>query len=820
MFYSQIKAINLYLLGLIASLLFPMGLHSQTIIQGKLVDQSNGNELPRGQVYIKGSFEGVLTNLDGSFDFTTSEKTPFKLIFNYLGYRQKEIEITTSQTSLRIELESQTISTNEVVITSSLQEEVLQEVPISVAVVDQKFISRSAEIDDPGDLIPYVPGFAGKNYSSAGSWYTIRGINSNIFDVGAESKVAIFHDGAYNGRSSSAGRGFFDIERVEVIKGPQGTLFGRNATAGVIDIHSHQPKFYKDASLELTYGNWGQKSANYMLNIPFSDKFAMRYAGKWEKRDGLLEITNLDNHQNGKKDILTNRLSFLWLPNNKVNVKLKFEHQDTKGGGTPVKSANTRIGASPDPFDRQIEVDFKPQDDNIYYTAGLHINWILNNHLSLSSISTVNRNHQKTYRADLDGSPSHIIHYSNPNGFTNYLQEIRLNGKTEKMDWLIAGSFFADDAFFDIELITDDSWAVPFFLGGIDTTFLSFCPDNPMCIKDGSEIGTYQADNKSYAMYGNLDYALTPKLNVTLGLRYTIDDKAFYTNAELGTGAFRSISGRNIQGPLGIFEDRKTWSGLQPRVVLDYTPKEHIMIYASYNRGYLAGGFNNDFAIPFDEETNNAYEIGIKSSLINNRLKLNLATYFIDYQNLQAEFFQNGAFKIQNAGKVESKGIELESAFMITKGLGLMMNAALNDSKYKSFIIPAPMEDLDFSGNVPNRSPKIQASIIGQYSKQLSNAATFFVRADYSYQSREFYDRVNLPELSSEGYGLLNGSLGFEGMFNNHLNLSLYAYNITNQNFSVHIYQGPFRSGLVYTSGMPRLFGLRLKLFNLFNWQK
>ena len=239
------------------------------------------------------------------------------------------------------------------------------------------------------------------------------------------------------------------------------------------------------------------------------------------------------------------------------------------------------------------------------------------------------------------------------------------------------------------------------------------CDGNPDCIANAMETVNDSGNYTGYSVYGNVTYALTKKLNATVGLRYSHDIKEFTTKSELGTGFLHGALGDNfLLGPMADASADETYSDVQPRFAIDYSPTDDVMIYASYNKGFKTGGFNTFTAEPFEAETNNAYELGLKSSLAGNRVKLNVSGYFSDYSNLQVLTIANAIVQTSNAGKVESQGVEIETSFNLAKGLDLHANVALNKAEYKEYkvqevdLVSEDILDLDFTGNVPNRSPE------------------------------------------------------------------------------------------------------------------
>jgi len=806
---------GLFLWGLAVVCLFTGVAYSQAAnsvtVSGSVVEAGNNSGLPGANVVVKGTFIGTTTDQAGRFSLVVNHPTPFVLVFRYIGYQTQEITVNGSRSDLRVVLQPQPISGSSVTVTAQLREQELQDVPLAVSVMDEKLLSGTTELITPSELSSYVPGLTGKGYAATGGIYAIRGISTSAFGAGIESSVAILQDGVYNGRPVFTGAGYYDLERIEVLKGPQGTLFGRNASAGVIHVISNKPRMQRDLSIQLSGGNEGYLEGTYVLNYPMSEKFAVRLAGKRAVRDGLRKVTNLDNYSVHRLNAFSNRLSFLYRPSDQVNLTLILQHWDEDNGGSASKAINTDLGTTPDKFAREYELDFKPQSKVKNRSANLQLNWVLNQSTVFHSITAYNY-WDLTWLSDIDATPTYVLNFTNPTTDKTFVQEFRLSGKSDRLSWLAAASVFIEKI--DMGLgITFSDFILPVLFGLPP----DLCDQVPGCRDDASEFSANRGDYVSYAVYGDMTYSLSKQVRVTAGLRYSIDDKKYHTSMEMGNGAFHQVIGGNILGPIGTVDQKKTWRGLQPRVVLDYSPSENVMLYGSYSRGYKSGGFNNYTAGTFDEEINNAFEVGLKSSLVQNRLKVNIAGYLSDYRNLQVQSIVNGVVAIDNAAKVSTKGVEIETSFNVARGFDLIANAAFNDAKYKDYRVPDfldPSVILDFSGNRPEKSPIFTFSGIAQYVRPISGLGTFFLRVDYTYQTKEYYERANAPELSAEPYGVLNGTVGLQRLFKGLLDISLFGSNLLNVNYVAYA-EDPLGGIPVYVPGIPRYIGVRLGLHQL-----
>lgn len=817
--FELIKSIAIYL-PLLCSALFTIPGYGQLTLEGKITDAATGEGLPNANIVLKGTYTGSVSNADGRYSLTVYRSAPFTIIFSYVGYRNQEIEVTgsNSQTEINVALETQAIGTNEVVITAQLREQELQKVPLSVSVVDQEFIAKTRIQERPGDIAFYTPGLSGNDPEVGSSYYVIRGIGSNAFGVGLESSVGVFVDDIYAGRVTTMAA-LFDLERIETIKGPQNTLFGRNASAGVISIISNKPQNRRDLELLLNMGNEGQKEANYIANYPFAPNLFVRLAGRLSSRDGIRRVTNFANQEIGKFDLIANRLSFLYRPGNDWAFQLNLEYQKNDGGGFALYSINTDLGVTGSPFERDVELSTKGHEDTDVFVGRLQIDKLLTGNIYLKAITGL-RSPSQDLLVDADGSPTPIMDWIYLENSTCLSQDIRLMGLTEKVNWLIATSFYSeaientqgpvfnDDAFVGGIPIGENElgFSHPAFTVGDSTSDQLLGPLNPAAREENVNKGDYL----SFALYGDVTYALSRKLNVSAGVRYSLDQKKFTTALPPGDGVTEILFGDNLLGPNtgdGKINNNDTWSGIQPRLAFDYSPQKDMMLYASYARGYKAGGYNFVTAIPFDEEKANAYEVGIKSAFGNRAYKLNISGYYIDYTDLQVQSIVNAIIAVDNAADVESKGVEIEAAANLPGGVSILANASIGEARYKNYQVG----EEDFSGNTPDRSPDNSYTLIAQYTKPIRSLGNFVARADYGYQSKVYYGRQNRDDLSQEGYGLFNVHLALEKLLRGRLDVIFYGTNLTDQKYLVHA-EDAIGFGVTTVRNIPRLLGIKINL--------
>lgn len=789
---------------------------AQNSISGSVNDEITSEPLPGANVVIEGTYTGTVTDFDGNFELETSIDFPITLVVSYIGYGTEKITVTESSETIEVRL-SEGVKMNEVVVTAQLREQVLQDVPISVSVVGAKLIEDNPSIKTVSDILSYVPGLTGGDFTG-GSAYNIRGVSSGIFNNSFENSVGIFQDGIFIGRISAAGNEFYDVDRIEVLKGPQGTLFGRNTAAGAISVHSNTPKPFNDISLGFTAGNEGQIIGDYVVNVPISDKFRFRWAGRYQKRDGLVEATDPDTgivSELNKTDFFGNRLSFQLLPSDKFKATLLLSYSTSDRGGTanvstsPLLRDDLGIPIPDDMFTRKIEQDGPPKDETTNYGGTLLLDAILNENLVFESITGVRRN-ELDYRFDVDASSFNIGIFENPDKATSFSQEFRLKGTSDKLDWLAAASLFNENSTQIAVLEADASVLDLLFTEGA----LGLSPSIDR------ETHTHDAKTFSISAFADATYHVTDKFDITAGLRISSDKKEVNYMALLSDGAFQQGIGANVltvdfgYGTIDQTAD-KNWVAVQPRVNFSYKASDNALLFAGYSRGYKPGGLNDYDLRIIEPEFNNAFEFGLKTNFAEGRGLFNASAFYYDYSNLQVLEVVDARVGVNNAADVKSTGLEVETSYELFDNFTLGGNLALIRAEYKNFITDSG----DFSGNKTLYTPDVTYRINAEYRKRFESGFGFYIQTDYAYQSEMFFHESNADNRKADAYGLWNATAGLNGLFGNRVDVGLFFQNITDEKYIVNARDD--LGDLPYiTRGNPFYTGITVRLNNLLDWGK
>tara|TARA_R110002110_G_scaffold415561_2_gene650991 strand:- start:223345 stop:225843 length:2499 start_codon:yes stop_codon:yes gene_type:complete len=671
----------------------------------------------------------------------------------------------------------------EVIVTAQKREEGLQDVPIAVEAFSAEQIDQlsARDISDVGIYTPNV------DFSQAANQprYAIRGIGTDDFGVGADPAVGVYQDGVYIGRSGGSKVAFNDIARVEILNGPQGTLFGRNAAAGAIQYVTNKPQDDQSGWVRATIGNYDRYQLDGVYNVPLTNKLFFRAGALWNERDGWI-----DNVTNGKNLATEGNRSInaqlRWLPSDVLDMNLRLEYDQVDQDSRVRSSAvwGPRDGDNGPGFTRVAsDSDLKEQRD--LFGAAFHLTYDMS-WATLTSI-TAWRQYQTRNPEEKDGSAEPLYDFNDLNKENNqqFSQELRLNGDWgDRVIWTAGVNYSWEDAKqtsgISLSPVTLDKLIAEreiglaydnFELGQPTNIAFLVLPDpfNRRAYDSGAQAmaeadrfrekifidGTYQA----YAAFADITFDITETLSFTAGARYTYDDKEFarYTEFNEFVIAFGFPTETRIDasgnydenGELGWLESEDNWSKVTPRAVLEWQATDDIMLYASYSEGYKAGGFNSAgeiLAPSFDPEDVTNYEAGLKSTWLDNTLRVNAAVFSYDYENLQSlEFIEGECLPGSNLGSylfetsdVEGDGMELSANWLPVPELNLFANVGLLDASYvrrdQRTVVDGQCQVIDRSGEQFSEAPEFSYSIGGSYTFNLDSGGEVVLFAAYNFK--------------------------------------------------------------------------------------
>ena len=700
----------------------------------------------------------------------------------------------TGQPGLSQELE-------EVLVTARKREENLQSVPVAVSAVSAKTIADAglARLQDITDLIPNMT--HQETVSNKATNLTLRGISSSG-GLGNDPGIGVYVDEVYVSRESGFNADLLDIQRVEVLKGPQGTLFGRNTAVGAINITTKKPGTEVEGLVLVDVGNYDYRRYGALFSAPITDTFAGKISVVSAERDGYLD--NTFGGTVNSVDYTTFRGQLLWAPTDSLEILLTGDYREsdsdgnnfvTRAQGEPLKK-NYKVSI---PDSGSEEVEASALTLSISYDWGEYL---------ITSITSANSSDEE-YWNDQDWGPDDRLVGIDVRENEQWSQELRIESSADsRLSWLAGVYFYHQEFDTTQEAINgpDTIYAIfaPDLIGsGIPPTEVGL-PVDDVTIKASSTI-----ESDSYAVFANANYDFNDQWSMTAGLRYSEDEKDldYHQVADPLAAAFGFVN-LDIQDDI----DDDAWT---PSLSLNWQPTEDVLAYAKYSRGYKAGGFNNSVsgtasALSFDPEDMDAYELGLKSTWLDNRLRLNAAVFRMEYSDKQESAFVTGVGFIQtNAGEATSDGFEVELEYMAAESWTVYGSLGYADATYDEFIVD---DGTDYAGNSLTRAPQWTFNIGTQTEWMIGNGLRGLFRLDYSYQD-EFYTKPsNDPFFAADSQSLVSARLGISDA-DNTWQATLWGRNLTDDD-NINTMDGPAAFSYAayhYSLIAPRTYGLELK---------
>lgn len=727
--------------------------------------------------------------------------------------------------SMAADTGSKGLELEEIVITARKREENIQNTPVAVtAFTDEALESRSVQSVD--QIAQYTPNlqFDGSAALSGGRFNAtmfIRGVGQNDFATFSDAGVGLYIDGIYMGRTIGGIMDAIDMSRVEVLRGPQGTLFGRNTIGGAVNIVTQAPTTTNEFKLEGTTGTFHRADMKGMLNLTTADgKLRTRLTAASLKRDGYAkQIDYFTGEESPRGDHYAQvvRLQTVWEPSDTFTASLSADGTWAREHAAPLtllRVASPVPNPAGYPFfnlynnlvapnqsivapngQKQMNSSWMTGDPystygNFYnvnnlsnWGTGLTLDWKLGA-VEVKSITGYRKLHAEFGR-DGDNSPLTFRETFNDDTAKQLSEELQFSGTAinDRLNWLAGLYYFKEDSIDDggarlavgvfkaLEAQPTGSWSPP-ALAPRGTACNPALPGppclggagNPQNVSNDLQIKLYNVNSsKSYAFFAQATYKITDKFSVTPGIRYTRDQKEF-------SGYQLRLNANQYIIPPGFMVD-KSWSQVNPKLSLEYQAKDNVLLYVSGASGYKAGGFNerplrnvSEVNI-YDPEKIFTYEAGVKASLFNHRMTWNTAVFHSKYQNIQLTVNATPLNFVFNAAEGKMQGVESELTARLAPGLDLNLSGGYLDAKYTS-IDPTRCPSLAAcpitTASSFVKAPKWTASGGLQYVTSAGGGGDITVRGDWSYKSKVFNDVGNDAAIAQAGYSLFNARVAWQ----------------------------------------------------------
>jgi iron complex outermembrane receptor protein len=841
---------------------------TSTVVSGKILDEK-GTPLSGATLILADSSAGATTLEDGSFSFETESKPPFKIHVSALGFNPYTINYDGSQPNLSVTLKSNVVAkttgdttlpavaeTDEVAVTSRRRKEKAQDVPIPISVVSGAVIEESGafNVNRVKELVPTVQLYSSNPRNTT---LNIRGLGSTfgLTNDGIDPGVGFYIDGVYFARPAATALDFVDVEQIEVLRGPQGTLFGKNTTAGAFNITTRKASFKPGANFELSYGNYGYIQAKTSVTGPLiKDRLAVRVSFSGTQRDGVIENVRTGQNINDINN-LGIRGQLLFTPTDKINITLIGDATQQRPNGyaqviagvaptlrAPYRQFNQIIAdlgyslPSTNPFDRKVDHDTPWRSGNDLGGVSLNVDAKLGGGTLTSTSAWRYWNWDPSNDRDFTGLP--VLQLSQATSkHQNWSQEIRYAGNLSSRLSGVVGLFaIGQDLKSDPEHIeesgsaqwrfsqstTSTDWATPGLFEGYG-------------IKTKSRLQTLSA-----AVFANVDWEIVNKLHVLPGIRYNYDVKEVdydrKTYGGLQTNDPALIALKKLVYSDQAFATKVDNTNLSGQLTVAYKANKSFNAYATYSTNYKPvgvnlGGLPTSGGQPMLElatikpEYVTHFEVGVKTKP-SSRSTVNVTVFNTDVEDYQAqvqtaEVGVNRGY-LANAEKVNVKGAEIDANLRVNKNFSFFGAAAYTDGKFVSFTnAPVPLEETggpvafkDISGSDLPGISKFSGSLGGEVafneSKFLAQNGRFFIAFD-SY-SRSKFSSSSSPSkyLNVEGYSLLNARVGFRAK--DGVSFTLWSRNLLDKDYFEQLLPAAGNAGhYAGVLGDPRTYGITLR---------
>lgn len=703
----------------------------------------------------------------------------------------------------------------EILVTAQKRQESLQDVPVAVSAVTGNYIENQ-KITDLSALNNTLPNVQINTFSNSpdSAVFNIRGVGVNDADPYVGTTVSVVVDGVVVGVNTAALLSLFDIERIEVLRGPQGTLFGANTTGGVINVITKQPTGEFGGEAQVSAGNHGRINANFALDLPITDDLAGKISVLHTQHDGFFkdEISGKDR---GSSNVTSVR-GYLQYMNGNYDATLKAEYVRSRNGSQPgVNIAVPGIvlyeegySSQKPRFRRTLSPGLKDQNDRDTYALTLTQNFStdLGDWVSITDY----REYDHELYSDDDGLPMTGIHTIRETDHRQYSQELRTTMQLSDSVELLVGAYgFYQEYELRQEGVLDG------FMPGL------------------SQPQTQEQERWSASLFSQVYWDINDRLRLQAGLRFAHEEaKAISTTAQYQAqnrpakfGDRPTMADVIVLQPLTVARGKEDWSDVGYKLGLDYQLYENTMVYGYIARGFKSGGFVGRIASPddigpFDTEYLDTIEFGVKADLLDRRLRVNAALFYNKYDDMQVT--QNFTYAdgsnsatIVNAGEAYSRGFELELTALPTDNLELSLAVAYLDAEYDEYDTLSPdLNDplgapipTDLSGNPLMNAPEWSGNASVNYSLPIAGGeSNFFLQVTHA--GSKYSNYTALPQEKIESVTLLNGSVSWEP-FDGAWKVGVYGRNLTNKKyFSQKIWTHP--SFGIAAMGAPREVGVDL----------
>lgn len=698
----------------------------------------------------------------------------------------------------------------EVVVTAQKRSQSLQDVPLSVSAISGEEVDR-LNLNDVTSLATVIPNLTAMDSAAGNPSFRIRGVGLNEFSAAYDSPVGIHLDETFLFKPVLASLGFYDVERVEALKGPQGTVFGRNTTGGAVNFYSNRPTEEFEAGIALSYGNYQRIEANGFVSGPLGDSLKGRLAveikdyaedeGPWKNLYDGKRIGELEQQQ---------ARGMLQWSGDATTVLATLEMGTKEAELTPYDNLfQSQPGAHPtapnvpgvwdptieirDPMSRDtVNADHTQATDTDYWGARLRIDHELD--LGTFTSLTSYKDFERENIEDSDNTTTRSVNIDWNTKLDSLSQEFRLAGDRDNWTYLL-GAYYEDDSTEIVELVDSRDFLGAFF--GDD----------------------YKVDTESWAIFTNNEYAFTESISLLLGARYTeeevsINGAGYAAAPTAPIGSFSTVAPEDRFAVIAVDESR-TDTDFNWKVGLNYTPNDDVLVYTSVSTGFRSGGYDMTFGglalgsplLTFDPEDVTAVDLGVKSTLLEGAMTLNVALFYTEVADYQDNVNKGEEIvpRRRNVGTLETYGFEsdlqwqMHENWMMKWGLGYT-DAEVTDSD--EVVNGTPL-----NGTTPVNTPEWSTSLLLNYNRPISETLVLDVLLSGQWQDERYLEPENGPDHLVDSYSTVDASIALmsgDGKWS----VSLWGKNLTDEDYLQYINDVPAFGLFLTIKAEPATYGV------------
>lgn len=808
---------------IILALLCPIVMFGQSItFSGKVTRAESGEVLIGASVSVKGTTRGTITDASGKYRLNAKGEDVV-LIAKYIGFKDREIAVKVNgreKITVDFAMVSNDTQLQDIVVTANKTEEYLQKINVAATVISSKDIEQRTSYSTL-DALKDAPLVLTDSWIASQTSFSIRGLANNFDNVGFESTVGLYIDDVYFSRGFAFNSALFDIDRIEVLRGPQGTLFGKNTIGGVVNVISEKPEWANNGQGEIVYGNYNYLQLRGKWNYELiKNKLSMRLTGALTRRNGYIKDPNPAINASNGNNYNGLRGTLFYNPNDKTDITFKAYYgrdskteqtmiylsgQDENPLGVPASDIDSYSANTPQTF-------YRNQSGGM-----VRLNRKVGEN-TFTSISAFNSS-EDFVKQDFDETIVDVSRWGRKQNLKNFSQEFRLASprSDDRTISYVGGLYFLSERIKGLDTSSINEGFLPFARKYLN----SKVPD----IKGFQETYDVHSDiqSVSFAAFASGSYKLSDKLKLNAGARLTAEARKFSFYQNIG---YFNYNGKPVklmdtyaaqvasaQNPL----IRQTNDNvLTYDISLDYKVNPYVLTYVKYVKGFKGTGFNTSVtrdvtgsALVFKPEYVTSFEAGFKSKF-SNRMKLNAAVFYNNYLNKQEFLDQGETVTIVNADKTGGMGAEAEFSAML-KGFRVDISGGVIDMKYKKFIFGKDEngELIDFSGNKLLKAPNVTLSVAPSYTYNLIDKYKLLVGLSINHVGKAYNDISNSEIIARQPSTILNSRISIMPK-NGKWSVALWGKNLGNQLYYQHGWE--YSWGSQASLSRPRTYGIEMYL--------